>query len=89
MKKIQFRINKIFKNYQVGDVVPLECDDNDVPIDPYWFRRFKDSEVDCCISAINDAKKNTRIDKKESELLQVGLVENLIDKQTKITNRGN
>lgn len=52
MKDLKFKINKHIgiKNISIGDIITLKCDSEGVPTHKFWFRRFKDSEIDNCIS---------------------------------------
>jgi hypothetical protein len=52
MKKVKFRINVPFKNYKAGDVVTVDCDEDGMPLQQSWYRRYLDSPVDNCISPV-------------------------------------
>lgn len=65
MKK-QFKLNAKLKNIDAGKIVILDCDDEGIPEDLYWFRRFKDSVRDNCMIAIEDKKLTAKDCKNES-----------------------
>ena len=60
----QFKINVPINGYKAGKIIDLECDESNIPVDLYWFRRYKDSAIDQCISLVNAKLK----DKKDESL---------------------
>lgn len=63
MKKVKFRINATFKSYKIGDTVTLDCDDDGLPLNQFWYRRYLDSEHDNCISPLVENYKTKNEDK--------------------------
>jgi len=57
MKK-NFILNVALRGNKKNAVLSLDCNDQGVPWDSYWSRRFHDSKVDGCISAVIVAKES-------------------------------
>ncbi len=55
MNNIKIEIKKRMANHSVGDIVHLPADENGVPLDLFWRRRFKDAETDDCCEVIKSA----------------------------------
>jgi len=60
MKKVKIKLNTDLLTYKKGSVITLDCDDNGVPYDNFWFRRMKDSDIDNCIEVFVEQKKSTK-----------------------------
>lgn len=58
MRKIKLKINKDFpaRKLKKGFVMSLFVDDNDIPLDIYWRRRLKDSQLDGCVEIVGNKK---------------------------------
>ena len=61
MKK-EFILNVALRGFKKGKILSLECNEEGIPIDSYWYRRFRDSKVDACISQV---LKNSRKEEKK------------------------
>ena len=61
MKKAKLKINKDFpaRKLKKGFIISLLVDDNDIPLDMYWRRRLKDSQLDDCVEILGNKKDRT------------------------------
>lgn len=58
MKTVNLKINSDFvSGYKKGDIVGINVDSNDIPIDPFWRQRLKDAQQDNCCELIKETKK--------------------------------
>lgn len=58
MKTKKLKINSDFvSGYKKGDVVGIDVDSNDIPINPFWRQRLKDAQQDNCCELIKETKK--------------------------------
>lgn len=62
----QFKINGPLKNIKKDTIISLECDEEGIPTDNYWFRRYKDSAIDKCIEPVEKQKLKLKDKKDES-----------------------
>ncbi len=65
MKK-QLKINKEIRKsgvkYMEGQVLSIEFDSNNQPIDRFWRFRLKDAAIDNCVEVVEkDVEKKTKI----------------------------
>ena len=51
MEKIKLKLSVGLKGHKEGHVVILNSKDG-LPVDPYWRKRIKDSEVDNCVEIV-------------------------------------
>ena len=60
MTKAKLKINTDFpsRNLKKGSVIELLVDSNNIPLDLYWRRRLKDSEIDNCVEIVGNKKTN-------------------------------
>jgi hypothetical protein len=52
--KKKVRILKQLKDFKIGQIVPIEMDQNAVPLQRYWRDRLKDAELDECVELVED-----------------------------------
>ena len=64
----QFKLNVPLKGFSAGKIISLECDEEGTPYNLYWFRRFKDSKVDNCISPVGIEKEKKLKDKNHESI---------------------
>jgi len=64
---INIRIKKTFGPYKAGQIVRVECDANQVPLDQYWRRRLSDAQHDdCCeVVTLESAPKRRKSSKED------------------------
>lgn len=57
-------INKSFRSplgkVNVGDIVEVKDDGNNIPLDRFWRNRIKDSKIDNCVETVKTTKKQTK-----------------------------
>lgn len=60
MTKAKLKINIDFpsRNLKKGSIIQLLVDENNIPLDLYWRRRLKDSEIDNCVEIVGNKKTN-------------------------------
>ncbi len=57
MKPKKLKINSNFiSGFKEGDVVDIQVDSDDTPIDPFWRKRLKDAQVDKCCEFVEVKK---------------------------------
>jgi len=44
------------KGFVEGQIIQIETDGENTPIDKYWRRRLKDAPFDNCVEAVTDSK---------------------------------
>jgi hypothetical protein len=66
MKKIKLKLNVDLAGKKAGAIVTVEIDRDKVIVDPYWRRRFKDSDIDNCVEIVKEETVKKEI-KKESK----------------------
>jgi hypothetical protein len=57
---IKLRLNTDLLKHKAGAVIKLESDNDGNPLDSFWARRIKDSEIDNCVEIITEAKKSNK-----------------------------
>lgn len=57
MKYLNFKINFGKRN---GETIKILCDDEGIPVDRYWFRRYIDSKIDNCIRCVDKDNKSKK-----------------------------
>lgn len=68
MNLIKLKILKSLKKYKIGEVINIEADLNDNPIDRYWRNRIKDSKIDQCVEVIKEVIKEVKEERKKKKL---------------------
>lgn len=63
--KIKFEIN--FFEYKKDQIINIDCDGFDVPIDTYWRRRIKDKTCSVCNAEKKNEKIKTKIESKKNK----------------------
>jgi hypothetical protein len=48
-----------------GSVYSIICDMNGIPTNRYWYRRFRDSKIDNCITFLDTQKPKVKIKPKK------------------------
>jgi len=70
---MKIKINKNFDRYKTGQTVCIP-DNNGLPLDLFWRRRLKDSEIDECCSIILEEKEKPKIKKaKDNSIVEKGV----------------
>lgn len=64
---MKIQLNKPLRGYHIGKVI----DFGKTKLDKYWLNRIKDSEVDHCISVINDSLKKEKTFTKSNRKLRL------------------
>jgi hypothetical protein len=54
---MKVKIKKQLGNYNIGQIVNVQCDEKDIPLDRYWRNRFRDSKIDGCLEIISKTRK--------------------------------
>ena len=49
-KKVEYTVNTDMHGLKAGQTIMLEVDKNGTPLDRMWRRRFKDANLDGCIT---------------------------------------
>ncbi len=59
MSVAKLKINKILgkKRPKIGEIIKIEVDVNNIPLDRFWRNRVKDSAIDNCVELIPNNKK--------------------------------
>lgn len=63
---IEIEINMDFKPYAKGQVIKVRSA-NGVPLEKYWRKRIRDSEIDNCVTVKQPVEKKTTKANKENE----------------------
>lgn len=61
-KMVKFKVMAPLMGHKTGDVIELMCDSEGKPLNNFWFRRLKDSEMDRCLQAV-DEKQHSKKEK--------------------------
>jgi hypothetical protein len=51
-----YRLNVPLKNFPVGKIIALECDERGAPVDIYWYKRLQEAKFDHCMTVISPVK---------------------------------
>ena len=63
----EMKLNAPLRGLPKDVVIPVRVDKNGIPLDMYWRRRIKDSEIDGCVEFVNNAKaKRTKVKEKNN-----------------------
>jgi len=58
-KKIKIKLNADLSTHKAGVELDIKTDENGIPLEKYWRRRFRDAKIDNCIEIKKTKKKNT------------------------------
>jgi len=53
----RLKLNAPLGGKPAGTIIKIRTDKNGVPLDSYWRRRIKDSEIDNCVEFVKTPKK--------------------------------
>lgn len=53
----KFQVNAPIAGKKPGEIIEIECDNEGLPLDQFWYRRYLDSRIDNCISAVEESNK--------------------------------
>lgn len=65
-KKIKVNFDCAPLNIKKGAIISIDFNENDVPVDRFWSRRFQDAKRDNCIEVI-EPKKPAKEEKKKGK----------------------
>lgn len=60
MTELLLKINQNMNGYLKGHVLTVICDDDHIPVDPFWRARLRDAETDNCCEILPEAKSSKR-----------------------------
>jgi hypothetical protein len=52
MHTLNIQINRKYGKYYAGEIIPVPCDENNIPLDQFWRRRLKDAQIDGVCEAL-------------------------------------
>ncbi|HDY66293.1 MAG TPA: hypothetical protein ENH85_00725 [Candidatus Scalindua sp.] len=58
MNRLRVKLNADLGQFKKGAIIELVVDENGMPMQRFWYRRFKDAKIDNCIEVIEE-EKNT------------------------------
>ena len=53
---IKLKLNQAMQGFEAGRVVPVQADEQGVPLEKFWRRRLKDSQIDNCVEIVKTPK---------------------------------
>ncbi len=54
--KCRIKINKSLRGFVPGQTTLIEVNEDGIPLDSFWRKRFKDAERDNCLEIVQDEK---------------------------------
>ncbi len=64
--QLPIKINKNFGSYKAGTIIKVR-QQNGIPLDEYWRKRIRDSEIDDCVTVIQPVEKKKPTKEKVNE----------------------
>lgn len=64
---IKIKLNYSFSFRKKGDIIAIKVDENGVPLDIYWRKRFNDAKTDNCIEIVDEPVSSSSAPKKEKK----------------------
>ncbi len=59
MNELKIKLNCDLNGFKAGNVIFINVDEHNVPLDIFWRRRLKDSAIDNCIEVVKDKKASS------------------------------
>lgn len=59
MSIARLKINKLCGKKKPGDIIKIEVDENNIPLDRFWRNRLKDSAIDNCVELLPSKKSKS------------------------------
>ena len=60
MNTLSIQTNVNILNYPAGFIVTVECDADGIPLDSFWRKRLRDSEIDNCCEILTAKPSKTK-----------------------------
>ncbi len=68
MKKVKLKINIPMLGMRTGDEAVIDTDKNGIPLDKFWRRRLKDSQIDGCVEVVVEKAQEAKSIQKQEQL---------------------